>query len=114
MLPNPAIFGPATLSVTQGITAFNTFLPKLSEVRKANPQDNPDIAADVRMGEVAGCALTLGIGIIASSLTGSPAPTVSALIICFVLVTLYESTLHSNKPFEPKNNVLIVKAQEAS
>lgn len=100
-LPDPNIFGPATLSVTQGIGAFNSFLPRLSEVRKANPHDNPDVAADVRMGEVAGVALTMGIGVIASSLTGSPVPAFTAAITCLVIIFLYESVLRADNPMVP-------------
>jgi hypothetical protein len=68
------MFGPAMLSVTSGMQAFQGLLPKISDIRKADPQNNPDIAADVRMGEVAAGTLTMGIGLIASSLTQSPLP----------------------------------------
>lgn len=107
-LPNPDVFGPATLAVTQGITAFNSMLPKISEVRKNHPADNPDFAADVRMGEIAASALTLGVGCIASSLTGSPAPTIVAALTCLVLIILYESTLRANRPLEPQPGLHIV------
>lgn len=101
-MPNPEIFGPATLSISQGVTAFNTFLPKFTEIRKANPSENPDFAADVRMGEIAACTVTLGIGMIASSITGSPAPVYTAALVCLMLVVLYETTLRADRPMEPK------------
>lgn len=93
MNSNPEIFGPATLCITQGIGAFTTFLPNFTEVRKADPHDNPEVVNDVRMGEVAAVTLTVGISMVASSLTGSPVPTVVALATCVVLVMLYESAL---------------------
>lgn len=105
-LPNPDIFGPATLAVTQGVSSFNTFLPKFSDVRKNHPATNPDFAADVRMGEVAAVTLTIGVGVIASSLTGSPVPVATAAITCLILVMLYESTLRADAPFEPKGSTL--------
>lgn len=98
----PELIGPATLGVTQGISAFVTFLPKLSEVRKANVEVNTDTAADVRLGEIAAVTLTLGIGVITSSLTGSPVPAYTAVFMCAVLVTLYECTLRADRPLEPK------------
>jgi len=101
-MTSEAMFGPAMLAVTQGMTAFTVFLPKFSDVRAAHPANNPDIAADVRMGEIAATTLTLGIGAMASSLTGSQIPAVTALLTCAVLITLYESTLRANKPLEPK------------
>ncbi len=110
MLPDPNIFGPATLAMSQGIGAFMTFLPKISEIRAAHPSTNPDIAADVRMGEVAASTLTLGVGLVASSLTGSPVPAFVALIVCIVLITLFESILRADHPLEhPTRHLTLVK-----
>lgn len=103
----PDITGTALLSVTQGVASFGAFLPKISEVRRADPANNPDVAADVRMGEVAAATLTLGIGAIASSLTGSMVPAVTALLMAIILISLYESTLRTYKPFEPKKPRLV-------
>jgi len=99
---DPALFGPATLAVTQGIGAFVTFLPKFSDIRIANPTNDPAFAADVRMGEVAASVLTLGVGAIVSSLTGSPIPAISALVMTFILIAMYETTLRANRPLEAK------------
>lgn len=109
----PEIIGPATLGVTQGIGAFTTFLPKLSDVRKANPTDDPAMAADVRLGEIAAVSATVGIGIITSSLTGSPIPAYTALAMSLVLVTLYECTLRADRPLEPKIPLHIVAEDTA-
>lgn len=92
------------LGVTAGINTFANFLPKFSDIRKADPVNNPDIAADVRMGELAGVTLTMGIGVIASSLTRSSVPTFTALVMCVFLVGVYESALRADRPFE--NNVV--------
>lgn len=97
-----SVIGPATLSITQAISAFHSFLPPFSDIRKQHPDDNPSFAADVRMGEVASVSIALGIGVITSSLTGSPIPAYTALLISAILVTLYETTLRSNRPCEPK------------
>lgn len=94
------MFGPAMLAVTTGIQAFQGMLPRISDIRRADAMGDPGIAADVRMGEVAGVTLTMGIGIIASSLTGSAVPAFTALLMCFILVMLYESTLRADRPFE--------------
>lgn len=99
-MSDAAMFGPAVLSVTQGISAFTTFLPRFTDVRRADPLNNPDVAADVRMGELAATALTMGVGVIASSLTQSAVPAVTALLVCALLVFLYESTLRTDRPME--------------
>lgn len=99
---NPDMLGPASLTVTQGIVAYSMFLPRFTDVRRNNPADNPDFAGDVRTGEVAATALTLGVGAIASYYTGSPAPVMTALFVAVIMVVMYESTLRSTAPFEAK------------
>jgi hypothetical protein len=89
------------LGVTQGITTFTTLLPPLSDIRKADPSDT-SFAGDVRMGEVAAVTLTLGIGVISSSLTGSPVPAATSVLMCFILLCVYESALRGDRPFEAK------------
>jgi hypothetical protein len=99
---DPGLIGPATLAISSGMSAFQSFLPKLSDIRKADPVNDPSFAADVRMGEIAAVAVTVGVGAVASSLTGSPVPTVVAVVIAVGLVVMYESTLVAQRPMEPK------------
>jgi hypothetical protein len=94
------MFAPGTLAVTQGITAFNAFLPPLAQVRKNHPMHNPDFAADVRAGEMAGTVITVGIGVIASGIVGHPLPVYTAVLICAVIIAVYEYVLRSNSAFE--------------
>lgn len=96
------MFGPAALTVTQGVGAFALFLPRFTDVRRNNPKDNPDFAGDVRTGEIAAATITLGVGAIASYFTGSSAPVITALFIVFVMIFVYESTLRTVAPFEGK------------
>lgn len=100
-----AIVGPATLVVSQGFSAFATFLPKLTDIRKADAKINPDIVGDVRLGEVAAFAFCVGTGVIVSSLTGSPVPTVVAVLMGLSLVCVYETALWGNKVMNPKEVV---------
>lgn len=99
------MWGPASLAATQGVSAFQGFLPKFTEIRRANAENDPGFVADVRMGEVAACTLTLGIGAIASSLNGSSVPAIVALVMCTILVCLYEYTLRANDPMNPRKVV---------
>jgi len=110
----PEVIGPATLGVTQGIGAFTTFLPRLSDVRKADPNTDTDIAADVRLGEIAAVTATLGIGIITSSLTGSPVPAYTAVAMSAILVCLYECTLRADRPLEPKRPLHLIPQEDSA
>ncbi len=97
---SPEIIGPTTLAITQAISSFNTFLPDLASIRKKTPDDDPAFAGDVRMGEIAAVALTIGIGTIMSGLTGDPTPALVSLLVSVALVILYESTLRGERPME--------------
>lgn len=113
-MTDAGLFGPATLAVTQGINAFATFLPKLTDIRRNNPTDDPAFAADVRMGEVAAVTTSVGIGLICSSLTRSPLPVYTSLITSIILVTLYEYTLRCDRPMEKTNrNGTLINLAEA-
>lgn len=98
---DPSVIGPATLSMTQAFTAFNVMLPALSEVRKHDLTDT-EFVGDVRLGEMAAAGLALGVGAIASSLTGSSTPIIVSAVMAGGLVLLYESTLRASRPMEPK------------
>ena len=99
-MPNPEMFGPASMVLSQTISSFQSFLPSLSDVRKASPDDS-DIAGDVRLGEIAATALAVGIGAIASSLVGDPTPAVISAIMAVALICVYETALRGNRPMDP-------------
>lgn len=92
---DPGLIGPSTLALTQAVGSFNAFLPKLADIRKAHPDQDPSFTNDVRTGEVAAVALTVGVGAVVSSLTGSPVPTVVAVVAAVGLVLMYETTLRA-------------------
>lgn len=99
---DPGMVGLGMQIVSSGVSQFQNMLPKISEVRKADPVRNPDVAADVRMGEVAAVTLTVGFGLVASAFTKDPTPAILAAFISLALVILYESTLRADRPLEPK------------
>lgn len=92
------VLGPASLALGQGIGAFQFFLPRLSEVRRSSPGD-PDMAGDVRMGEIAAIAVCTAVGAIGSSLARSVVPMVVSMVTSFVIVCVYEAALQGDKPF---------------
>lgn len=98
------VMGPASLAASTGFSAFSTFLPRLSEVRKANASTDTDMVGDVRLGEVAAFATAMGIGLIASSLSRSPVPVYAALFISVVLICVYETALRGDSLFAPKGS----------
>lgn len=84
------------LSVTQSVVVFTALLPPFSTVRKGDKND-PDMRADVRLGEMASSALVISIGLIASGVTGSPGPAMASVVCALALVAMYESVLAHSK-----------------
>lgn len=93
-MPNPNALGPASLAVGQAVGSFSVFLPRFTDVRQSAPHDKT-MVRDVRLGEVAAVAMSLGIGVILSSLSGEPAPAIVALVMALIVVVLYEQALRS-------------------
>lgn len=93
---DPNVIGPATLAITQSFTAFNALLPKFGDIHDKHPSTSPAFADEVRMGEIAASALSIGIGLIVSSLTRSSVPVTVSVIMALGLVTMYEKVLRSN------------------
>lgn len=85
------------LSVTASVGVFTALLPEFTDVRKS--VGNESMTNDVRLGEIASAALVVGIGLLASSVTDSPAPAIASVVCAAVLVVMYETVLQS-KPTE--------------
>lgn len=92
---DPITLSVTTLAVSTSLGAFYQMLPPISEVRKRSASE-PDFAADVRMGELMASAITLSIGGIASSLSGSPLPALVSALFAMSLIGMYEMTLRSD------------------
>lgn len=87
--------GVAALALTQSYGQFQAYLPKLSDIRKADPKTDLEMVADVRIGELAAFVGSLGVGIIVSSLSGDPTPAYVSVVVSLILIALYESVLRS-------------------
>jgi hypothetical protein len=85
--------GVAILSITQGFAAFSLFMPKLEQVQAGHAGDLA-LVHRVRMGEIAGGAVTLGVGAIISAATKSSGPILIGAVVAAGFVGLYETTLH--------------------
>jgi hypothetical protein len=99
MATDPITLSVTTMAVTTSLAAFYQMLPPISEVRKRSSAE-PEFAADVHMGEVMASAITIGIGGIASALSGSATPALVSILFAVSLITMYEITLKADRPLE--------------
>lgn len=89
-MPNPEALGPASISIGTATSAFMGFLPKFSDVRRAEPDDE-GMTKDIRLGQIAASSVAIGTGVIVSSITGSPVPAFVAVLMCVILVWCYQN-----------------------
>lgn len=82
------------LSITAATGLYTSLLPDLQDLRRANLGDH-DVVADVRVGEIAATALTVAIGLTASSLIKNPVPAMLSIVAAGAMLTTYESVLHT-------------------
>lgn len=97
MIP-PEVMGPVTLTIAQAITAFNSFLPDIAEIRRANAHLDTETAADIRTAEVSASLLVIGVGALLSGLTQNKWPFIVALLLSLFLTAMYEYIL-TGRPF---------------
>lgn len=93
-MPNPEALGPASITLGTATSAFMGFLPKFSDIRRAEPDDE-GMKKDVWLGQVAAAAVAIGTGLIVSSLSGSPVPAFVAVLMTVVLAWCYQSAMRS-------------------
>lgn len=79
------------VAVTAGMTVFTSLLPPLHDVRKSIADEG--MVNDVRMGEGAAAALTIGIGVVATGLSHSVSPLLFSILATAAMVVMYESVL---------------------
>lgn len=89
-----------TLAMTQAVTAYTFFLPKITDVRKTSLGDN-EMVADIRTGEIAAFVVSLGVGMVCSALSGSSLPAAISLLMAVIITALYESVLRKEPASTP-------------
>src|SRR3954453_17364388 len=100
-MPSPESMGVAAISLAQSFGFFQSYMPPIADVRKASP-DDPQTAGDVRIGEVASMAGAFGVGLIIAWITKDPTPVYVSVLVCALIIAVYEFTLRSNRPLEGK------------
>lgn len=86
--------GVSSIAIGQTVVAYQFFLPRLSEVRRAEPSD-PLMRGDVYLGQVAAGALSISVGGMLAYLTGSQVPLYTSIVIALVIAGTYHYAMRS-------------------
>lgn len=89
----------ASIAVGQTVVAYQFFMPKLSDVRQADPTDK-SMRGDVLIGQLAAGALSIGVGVVFASLTQSPIPIVVSGFTALIIAATYHYAMSGKDQFE--------------
>lgn len=95
MAGDPAAVTGATISIGQTVVAYQFFLPRITDVRKAAPND-PAMRGDVMLGQLAAGAVAISVGVLFAWMTGSPVPVYVTLFVALVIAAFYQFALNGN------------------
>lgn len=99
MATDPAGITAATISIGQTTFAYSYFLPRLSEVRRAEASD-PLMRGDVMLGQLAAGSVSMAVGVLLTALTGSQMPIIATLFVAVVIAVIYQYALNGNRVME--------------
>ncbi len=88
----------STIALGQTGFLYSWFLPKLSEVRRADPAD-PTMRGDVLLGQIAAGSVSMTVGLLLSFLTDSKLPVITTLFVAIVIAVVYQYAM-GGKVFE--------------
>lgn len=91
-MADPNAITASTVSIGQSIFAYSFFLPRLSEVRRADPED-PHIRGDVMLGQLAAGSVSMAVGAMLSWMTASQVPAMTTLFIAAIIAAIYQYAL---------------------
>jgi hypothetical protein len=89
----------SSIAIGQTVFAYSYFLPRLSDVRKAGP-DDPDMRGDVLLGQLAAGGVSSLIGVMLTWMSGSKIPMVVTIAIALFIAALYQYALNGNRVME--------------
>lgn len=89
----------STIAIGQTVFSYSYFLPRLSEVRRADAGD-PMMRGDVMLGQLAAGAVSVTVGMLLTWMTGSSLPVVTTLAIAVIIAVIYQYALTGTRVME--------------
>lgn len=89
----------STIAIGQTVFSYSYFLPRLSEVRRADVGD-PMMRGDVMLGQLAAGAVSVTVGMLLTWMTGSSLPVVTTLAIAVIIAVIYQYALTGTRVME--------------
>jgi hypothetical protein len=98
-MADPGALTGSSIAIGQTVYAYSFFLPKLSDVRKAGPEDS-EMRGDVLLGQLAAGGVSSLVGIMLTWMSGSKVPMIVTIAIALFIAALYQYALNGNRVME--------------
>lgn len=92
-MADPSAVTGATIAIGQTVVAYQFFLPRLSEVRRA-PVNDPGMRGDVILGQLAAGAVSLSVAGLFAWMTSSAVPVYTSLFVAVVIAAFYHTAMN--------------------
>lgn len=89
----------SSIAIGQTVFAYSYFLPRLSEVRRAEAGDTM-MRGDVLLGQLAAGAVSMAVGMLLTWMTGSSLPAMTTLAIAVIIAVIYQYALNGTRVME--------------
>lgn len=91
-MSDPGAVSVSAIAIGQTVVAYQFFLPRLSEVRRADPGE-PGTRGDVYLGQIAAGGVSLAVGVLIAVISGSWVPVWVTLVIAGIVAGVYHYAL---------------------
>lgn len=98
-MADAAALGAASIAIGQTVVAYQIFLPRLGEVRRADT-DDPMMRGDVLLGQLAAGSVSVMVGLMLTQMSGSRMPLMVSLFIAVLIAGIYQYALNGNRVME--------------
>lgn len=85
----------SAIAIGQTVVAYQFFLPRMSDVRRASPADTA-MQKDVIVGQLGAGALSLAVGGLLAVLTRSATPVYASLFVAAVIAVVYHYAMNGS------------------
>jgi hypothetical protein len=86
-MADSASLGAASIAIGQTVVAYQVFLPRLSEVRRA---DDEYMRSDVLLGQFAAGSVSVMVGFLLTQMSGSRTPLIVSLFLAVLIAAIYQ------------------------
>lgn len=95
-MADPGMVSISAIAIGQTVVAYQFFLPRISEVRRADPSDAA-MQGDVVLGQIGAGAVSMAVAVVVAVLSGSAVPVWVALVVAAIIAGIYHYAMNGSR-----------------